>query len=81
LEIQSVNTMLKTARELLRENLKGTRRSDSTDTYPELDHVAMANAIKKTGYKGWLTFETSSPSGDRIADMKDNLEYSRKIFS
>jgi sugar phosphate isomerase/epimerase len=72
---------VKNGPKLLRENLKGTRRSDSTETYPELDQVAMANAIKKTGYKGWLTFETSSPSGDHIADMRDNLEYSRKIFS
>jgi hypothetical protein len=65
----------------MREQLKGTPRSGSSgETYPELNHPEIAKAIQKTEYKGWLTFETSSPSLDYIADMKDNVEYTRKVF-
>lgn len=73
---------VKNGPKLMREELKGTPRSGSSgEKYPELNHPEIAKAIQKIGYKGWLTFETSSPSGDSIADMKDNVEYSRKVFN
>ena len=74
---------VKNGPKLMREDLKGTPRSGSSagEKYPELNHPEIAKAIQKIGYKGWLTFETSSPSGDNIADMKDNVEYSRNVFN
>lgn len=75
---------IKNGPKLMREELKGTSRSGSSspgETYPELNHTKISEEIQKTGYKGWLTFETSSPSGVHVADMQDNIEYTRKVFS
>jgi L-ribulose-5-phosphate 3-epimerase len=73
---------VKNGPKLMREDLKGTPKGSSPgETYPELNHPKIAKEIQKTGYKGWLTFETSSPSKNHIADMQDNVAYSRKVFS
>ena len=44
------------------------------------NHPAIAAEIKKIGYKGWMTLETSSPSGDRIADLIEDIRYVRRVY-
>lgn len=46
----------------------------------KLNFPAIAEAIKDIGYKDWIVLETSSPSGDTIADARRNGEYVRKLF-
>jgi sugar phosphate isomerase/epimerase len=46
----------------------------------KLDFPAIAQAIKDVGYTGWIVLETSSPSGNPIADARRNGEYVRKLF-
>jgi sugar phosphate isomerase/epimerase len=41
----------------------------------------IASAIKEIGYRGWIVLETSSPSGDAVADVRRNAEYSRRLFA
>lgn len=36
-------------------------------------------AARDIGYTGWFVFETSAPSGDRVADAAKNLEIFRRI--
>ena len=44
----------------------------------KLDPIAAA--IKDIGYRGWIVMETSSPSGDKVADARRNGEYIRRLF-
>jgi L-ribulose-5-phosphate 3-epimerase len=39
-----------------------------------------AEALHQIGYEGFINLETNSPSGDIAADMKRNLEYTRKLM-
>jgi sugar phosphate isomerase/epimerase len=41
----------------------------------------IASAIKEIGYHGWIVLETSSPSGNAVADVKRNAEYARRLFA
>ncbi|HKI16985.1 MAG TPA: sugar phosphate isomerase/epimerase family protein [Isosphaeraceae bacterium] len=41
----------------------------------------IAAAIKEIGYRGWIVLETSSPTGDAVADVKRNAEYTRTLFA
>jgi L-ribulose-5-phosphate 3-epimerase len=41
----------------------------------------VAALLKEVGYRGWLTLETGSPTRDRVADAKKNLEYLKKLFA
>jgi sugar phosphate isomerase/epimerase len=43
----------------------------------KIDIVENLRAIADSGYKGWLNFETSSPSQDKEADLKKNMEILR----
>jgi L-ribulose-5-phosphate 3-epimerase len=50
-----------------------------------LDHdkdkfVAIADAIKHIGYRGWIVLENSSPSQDVVADAKRNADFTRGLF-
>lgn len=47
----------------------------------KIDVVENLRAIRDAGYKGWLNFETSSPSKDREADLKRNFEYLKKAMA
>lgn len=47
----------------------------------KIDIVENLRAIKDSGYKGWINFETSSPSKDREADLKKNFEILRKSMA
>jgi sugar phosphate isomerase/epimerase len=47
----------------------------------KLHYEPIAAAIKEIGYRGWIVLETSSPSGDAVADVKRNAEYTRKLFA
>lgn len=40
----------------------------------------IAAAIKEIDYQGWIVLETSSPSGDPVADAKRNGDYVRSLF-
>lgn len=46
-----------------------------------LDHPAIANALKKIGFKDWISLETSVVSGDPIADAIDNIAYIREVYN
>lgn len=45
-----------------------------------VDFPACAAALKEIGYDGWYVLETSSPSGDLVADTKANIDYVRSLF-
>ena len=45
------------------------------------DWPAAVKALKEIGYDRWLTLETSSPSGNLVADTRKNLEYLRKLWA
>ncbi len=45
-----------------------------------VDFAAVAQAFKETGYPNWYVLETSSPSGDVIADTRKNIEHVRAVF-
>jgi sugar phosphate isomerase/epimerase len=47
----------------------------------KIDVVENLRAIIESGYKGWLNFETSSPSKDQEADLKKNFEYLKKAIA
>jgi sugar phosphate isomerase/epimerase len=49
-------------------------------TASNVDFPACAEALRDTGYRGWYVLETSSPSGDLIADTRANIEYVRRHF-
>lgn len=38
-------------------------------------------AVKEIGYRGWIVLETSSPSGNAVADVRRNAEYLRKLLA
>lgn len=42
---------------------------------------AVAAAIRAIGYHGWIVLETSSPSKDRVADVRRNAEFTRKLLA
>jgi sugar phosphate isomerase/epimerase len=42
---------------------------------------ACADALREVGYRGWYVLESTSPSGDRVADTRANIEYVRQHFS
>jgi len=39
------------------------------------------DAIRETGYDGWIVLETSCPSRNREADFKKNAAYVRRLFA
>ncbi len=41
----------------------------------------IAATIREIGYQGWIVLETSSPSGDPVADGKRNGDYVRALFA
>jgi L-ribulose-5-phosphate 3-epimerase len=41
----------------------------------------IAAAVKEIGYCGWIVLETSSPSGNAVADVRRNAEYLRKLLA
>ena len=41
----------------------------------------IAAALKSIDFKGWIVLETSSPSGNAVADVKRNAEFARKLLS
>lgn len=47
----------------------------------KIDWPAVAATLQEIGYRGWLVLETTSPSGDLVADTKRNLEYLKKLFA
>ena len=47
----------------------------------KLRYEPIAAAIKEIGYRGWIVLETSSPTGDAVADVKRNAEYARRLFA
>ena len=47
----------------------------------KLHFEPIAAAIKEIGYHGWIVLETSSPTGNAVADVKRNAEYVRKLFA
>jgi sugar phosphate isomerase/epimerase len=47
----------------------------------KLDYEPIAAAIKEMGYRGWIVLETSSPTGDAVADVKRNAQYIRRLFA
>ncbi len=47
----------------------------------KLHYEPIAAAIKEIDYRGWIVLETSSPTGDAVADVKRNAEYARKLFA
>jgi sugar phosphate isomerase/epimerase len=47
----------------------------------KLHYEPIAAAIKEIGYQGWIVLETSSPSGNAVADAKRNADYTRKLFA
>jgi len=46
----------------------------------KLHYEPIAAAIREIDYRGWIVLETSSPTGDAVADVKRNAEYARKLF-
>jgi L-ribulose-5-phosphate 3-epimerase len=46
----------------------------------KVDFPECFRAIRDSGYRGWLNFETSSPSKDREADIRRNIEFTRKTL-
>jgi len=50
------------------------------DAEPEKFEPIVA-AIKESAYRGWVVLETSSPSGNAVADARRNGDYLRKLFS
>lgn len=43
--------------------------------------AAVTAAIKEIGFEGWIVLETSSPSGDGVADAKRNGDFVRRLFA
>jgi L-ribulose-5-phosphate 3-epimerase len=46
-----------------------------------IDVVGNLRAITDSGYQGWLNFETSSPTKDKEADLKRNMEILKKAIA
>lgn len=46
----------------------------------KVNFVECFRAIRDVGYQGWLNFETSAPSGNREADLRRNIEFTRKTL-
>lgn len=47
----------------------------------KLHFEPIAQAIKQIGYRGWIVLETSSPTGNAVADVQRNAEYVRRLFA
>ena len=47
----------------------------------EIDFVRVFRAIDEIGYRGWLIIETLAPSGNREADLRRNLEFTRTTIA
>lgn len=47
----------------------------------KVDLKECLRAVRDAGYQGFLNFETSAPSGDREADLRRNVEYTRKLLA
>jgi sugar phosphate isomerase/epimerase len=47
----------------------------------KIDVVENLRAIRDGGFNGWLNFETSSPTKDREADLKRNMEILKKAMA
>jgi sugar phosphate isomerase/epimerase len=47
----------------------------------KIDVVENLRAIRDAGFNGWLNFETSSPSKDKEADLKRNMEILKKAMA
>lgn len=45
-----------------------------------LDYRAISQAMRDINYQGWVILETSSPTGDAVADARRNGEYARSLF-
>lgn len=46
-----------------------------------LDHPAVASALKKIGFKDWISLETSVISDDPVADAIDNIAYIKEVYN
>jgi sugar phosphate isomerase/epimerase len=47
----------------------------------KLRYQPIVAAIKEIGYRGWIVLETSSPTGNAVADVKRNSEYVCRLFA
>ena len=45
-----------------------------------LEWPRMAQQLYEIGYRGWYVLETSSPTGDIVADTRANIEYVKRTF-
>ena len=73
---------VKNGRHFMWENIEGEDNpAYSGRKYHDLNHPAIAEEIKKIGYKGWLTLETSVITGDPIADTIKNVDYIRRVYN
>jgi len=72
---------VKNGQHFMWENIEGADNPEVPGKkYHDLNHPAIAQEIKKLGYRGWLTLETSVLTGDRIADTRKNVEYVRRVY-
>jgi len=72
---------VKNGSHLMREKIEGLDHPRIKGRKIEgFNHPAIAEEIKKIGYKGWLTLETSVITGDPIADTIDNVDYIKKVY-
>lgn len=46
----------------------------------KVDVKGALRVLKEIGYRGYLVLETSSPSGDRLADLERNARYLKKLL-
>lgn len=44
------------------------------------DWSEVAASLRDIGYDGWVVLETAAPSGDVVADMRQNMCYVRELF-
>jgi len=47
----------------------------------EIDFPEIFRAITEIGYEEWVILETTSPTGNREADLRRNLEFTRKTMA
>ncbi len=52
----------------------------STERRAGLDHPALAKALRKTGYTGWLTLEQKIIGDDKYAAIADDVNYVREVY-
>lgn len=46
----------------------------------QVQYPQIAAAMRDIGYQGWIVLETTSPSKDKVADVRRNAAFVRKLF-